>query len=72
MKTQNEQVKEYLEEHGKITDRQAYRLGIRRLSARIWELRRKPYYLPISTKYKTVKTKTGKAVIGEYYLIKEN
>lgn len=71
--TQKEQVKEYLEAHGSITDRQAYRdLGIRRLSARIWELRHSPYFLPIGTEYKTVKTRAGKAVVGVYYLIKEN
>lgn len=71
--TQKEQVKEYLEAHGSITDRQAYRdLGIRRLSARIWELRHAPYFLPIGTEYKTVKTRTGKAVVGVYYLVKES
>lgn len=71
--TQKEQVKEYLEAHGSITDRQAYReLGIRRLSARIWELRQAPYYMPIGTTYKTVKTRSGKAVIGVYHLIKED
>lgn len=70
--TQTEQVKEYLEVHGHITDREAYRdLGIRRLSARIWELRRAPYFLPIGTEYKTVRTRAGKAVVGVYYLIKE-
>lgn len=71
--TQKEQVKEYLEAHGSITDRQAYRdLGIRRLSARIWELRQSPYFMPIGTEYKTVKTRNGKAVIGVYYLVKED
>lgn len=72
MKTQNEQVKEYLEEHGSITDRQAYRLGIRRLSARIFDLRHAPYFLPIGTTYKTVKTRAGKTVVGVYHLLKES
>lgn len=70
--TQRERIKEYLEQNGSITDRQAYHLGIRRLSARIWELRQAPYYMPIGTTYKTVKTRAGKAVIGVYHLIKED
>ena len=69
--TQRERIKEYLEQNGSITDRQAYHLGIRRLSARIWELRQSPYFMPIGTEYKTVKTKNGKAVIGVYYLAHE-
>ena len=69
--TQREQIKEYLEKNGSITDRQAYHLGIRRLSARIWELRHSPYFMSIGTEYKTVKTKNGKAVIGVYYLVHE-
>ena len=83
---QTDKVKEYLETHGSITDKQAYyhcskqprgykqaylKLGIRRLSARIWELRHEPYFLPIGTEYLSVKTKNGKAIIGRYYLIKE-
>ena len=71
--TQKEQVKEYLEAHGRITDRQARRdLGIYRLSARIWELRQSPYFMPIGTEYKTVKTRNRKAVIGVYHLVKED
>ena len=69
---QTDKVKEYLETHGSITDKQAYlKLGIRRLSARIWELRHEPYFLSIGTEYLSVKTKNGKAIIGRYYLIKE-
>lgn len=30
---------EYIEEHGSITDIQATELGIRRLAARIWDIR---------------------------------
>ena len=39
--SQNEVVKLYLQEHGRITTYDAFRHGITRLSARIWDLRHK-------------------------------
>lgn len=42
--TQNEQVLQYMKEHGRITSFDAFKMGILRLSARIWELRNKEGY----------------------------
>lgn len=40
MKTQEEMILDYLKEHGSITSMQAFqRLGITRLSARVYDLR---------------------------------
>ena len=41
MKSQNEVVLQYLKDHGRMTTYDAFRHGITRLSARIWELRHK-------------------------------
>lgn len=40
MKTQNEIILQYLQEHGRITTFDAFRHGITRLSARIYDLRK--------------------------------
>lgn len=37
--TQCEKIVNFITEHGSITDRQATRLGIRRLALRIWDLK---------------------------------
>ena len=37
--TQCEKIVNFITEHGSITDRQATRLGIRRLASRIWDLK---------------------------------
>ena len=42
--TQKELIVKHLKEHGKITDLDAYRLyAIRRLGARIWDLKREGF-----------------------------
>lgn len=41
--TQCDKIVAYMTEHGSITDRQATRLGIRRLASRIWDLKTRGY-----------------------------
>lgn len=44
MKTQNEDVIEYIEQYGSISDKEAYiDLGIRRLASRVCDLRKMGY-----------------------------
>jgi len=71
--TQNEKVLEYLRTHEQITDREAYFMGIRRLSARIFDLRHDPKYkCVIQKRMKTVTNADGsKASIAVYKLIEE-
>lgn len=63
---QTDQVYNHLINQGWITDREADRMyGIRRLAARIHELRESHV---INTDIKTVPTRSGKARIAEYWL----
>ena len=47
--TQNDAVIAYLKYHGSMTDHDAEPLGIKRLGARIWELRRQGYAIHAET-----------------------
>lgn len=47
---QNEQILEYMKEHGAISQREAVKLGCYRLSARIHDLRRMGYIVIALTK----------------------
>ena len=70
--TQNEELYEYLKTHDSITPLQAlYRLGIYRLSARIYNL--KEQGIPIKMELHKVKAKNGRiAYVGKYSLVKES
>ena len=65
---QTEQVKKYLETHRAITAKQAMDdLGIYRLGARIWDLKRRG--LPIRSQMVEVPTRTGETTkVKEYWL----
>ena len=47
--TQCERVLDFIEEHGSITARQAYKLGIMRLASRISDLKRAGYKIKSDT-----------------------
>ena len=65
--SQTEQVYEYIKTHGSIDPLKAiHRLGILRLSARIWDLRAQG--VEIETVRKTRKTKAGVKEWAEYRL----
>lgn len=70
--TQCDRVMAWLEEHGSISDTEARdELGIRRVGARIWDLKRKRE-VPIITKMETGVNRFGEKVkYGVYYLVKE-
>ena len=70
-KTQCDRVLEYLKKHGSISDTEARdELGIRRVGARIWDLKDKGY--PIVTKMEKGKNRFNETVrYGVYYLVKE-
>lgn len=72
MKTQEELVLEYLQEHKEITSWEAFmRFGITRISAKIFNLRKKGY--DISTNYLTKKNRYGVTVTyGVYRFEGEN
>ena len=68
--TQNERVLAYMREHGSITQRDAMWLGVYRLSARIFDLRKEGY--KISSLWETVENKHGeRATIARYSLTEE-
>lgn len=71
MTTQNEDVLEYLKEHGTITQLEAlYELGIMRLASRISDLRKNG--VPITKKMIAVKARKGRvAHVAQYSLDKE-
>lgn len=70
MKSQNEALHEYLIRHRKITQRKASRrLGIDRLSARIYELRNKG--VRIETNRIRVPSRYGNTVVAEYVYLGE-
>ena len=66
--TQQQDVLEWMQEHGSITTKQAcYELGITRLSAYIFNLKRDGYN--IAYRDKMVTTRKGrKTCVREYYL----
>ena len=66
MKSQNEVVLQYLKDHGRMTTYDAFRHGITRLSARIWELRHK-YGIVIVSYRKTYKARDGKTKHYDVY-----
>ena len=68
MKTQKEEVLEYLKNNKKITILEAiYQLGITRLSAIIYSLKKEGYN--INTQMKLIKAKNGrKTSVAEYIL----
>lgn len=65
--TQNEKILKHLQAYGSITDAEAYdRYAVRRLGARIWELRRK---YNIRTEYTTKPNRYGiKTTFATYVL----
>ena len=68
MSTQKEMVLEYIRRNGSITDMEAAdEIACRRLSGRVFELRKEGY--DIVTEWKTCKNRYGKTVrYGEYRL----
>ena len=68
--TQCEKILNYIEEHGSITARQAYKLGIMRLASRISDLRREGHL--IKTEDIKVKNRDGShSYIAKYSIIKK-
>lgn len=69
-RTQKEMILEYLKENGKITDREAYQdFGIRRLGARIWDLRSEGY--KIRTEETTMPNRFGKNTTFATYILED-
>lgn len=68
--TQCEKILKYIEDHGSITARQAYKLGIMRLASRISDLRREGHL--IKTEDIKVKNRDGShSYIAKYSIIKK-
>lgn len=68
--TQCEKILNYIEDHGSITARQAYKLGIMRLASRISDLRREGHL--IKTEDIKVKNRDGShSYIAKYSLIEK-
>lgn len=68
--TQKETVLKHLQEHGSITDLTAYRLyAIRRLGARIWDLRDEGY--KIKTENTIEKNRFGKKTMFATYTLEQ-
>lgn len=69
--TQCERVLAWLKQYGSISDTEARdELGIRRVGARIWDLKEKGY--PIITKMEKGKNRFNETVrYGVYYLVKD-
>lgn len=68
MNRQTKLVANYLAKHRRITPLDALReLGVMRLGARIWELRRH-YGLTIGKTMKRVRTRDGETRVAEYKL----
>ena len=69
--TQNEMVLKYLEENGSITTYECYsKLFITRLSARIFDLKKK-YGLEFEEQWVTKKNRYGKTCSFKKYILKE-
>lgn len=65
LKTQCELILDHIQNHGSITDMEAFELGICRLSGRIFDLREKGYN--IKTEYIKGKNRHGKKIrYGKY------
>ena len=68
--TQKEQILEHLKEHGTITDLEAYKkYAIRRLGARIWDLRSEGYR--ITSKSTKKKNRFGQMTTFATYCLEE-
>ena len=69
--TQKETILEHLKEHGNITDLVAYKkYAIRRLGARIWDLRREGYKITSKNTFK--KNRFGKQTHFSTYILEQN
>lgn len=69
--TQNQRIVKYMEEFGSITQLDAIRdLGIMRLGARIWELKRDG--VPIESNFVNVKNRYGETVQVKEYMLAED
>ena len=67
--TQEQKVLQYMSSHEYITNREAFYLGVQRLSARIFNLRKAGHL--IHTNMKTVHNKDGSTSnVAYYYLVK--
>ena len=67
--TQCDKIVAFITEHGSITDRQATKLGIRRLASRIWDLKNHGY--KIKTDMIKVKNRDGSySHVGKYFFLK--
>jgi hypothetical protein len=65
--TQNEKILTHMMRHGAITQRDAYKMGIYRLGARIWDLKHAGYGV-ISTPKEVMNADGSKSRIAEYTL----
>ena len=66
--TQKEKILDHLQKHGKITDLEAYRnYAIRRLGARIWDLRSDGYH--IRTENTKEKNRFGQQTVFATYVL---
>lgn len=67
METQNEMILNYIKQNGEITSMDAFRLGVTRLSGRVFDLRRMGY--PVMMRRETKKSPSGRyKTYGVYYL----
>lgn len=66
---QNERILNYMNEHGSITQFEAYQLGILRLASRISDMRRLGY--PIEREMVTVKNRFGEDCRVAQYSLEE-
>ena len=68
MMTQREVIRQHLQEHGHITQREAdMEYGVSRLSARIWELKRQG--MKIETTMIPVLTRRGSTMVAAYRMV---
>lgn len=69
--SQNDMILDYMLKNGSITTWDATRLGVTRLSARIWDLRHKRGYM-IDSKQVKSKNRYGRPVTyGSYFIVNE-
>lgn len=69
MKTQCEKIVDFMKTNGSITDRQATRLGIRRLASRIWDLKHAGFKIKMD--FIKVKNQDGSySHVGKYSFLK--
>lgn len=70
-KTQHEKVYDYMKEHGEISQRDAYKMGIYRLAAVIWDLKHNAGYF-IKSDMREVTNQDGSKTKVAFYSLPDN